>query len=162
MIISQPFYFFKWAFLPLSKINVKITHTLVIYIAMQELYAPMALTYTLARDYIHCYAMITYQACGLDKKIDKSKLVDFFGVPDWIRTNDTKRRRLVLYPAELRIRIQSYSILALFMPFCKRFALRFLFSTKKSAKRALPIFPFFSLRFPLRLKDGCILQTPRR
>ncbi len=27
-----------------------------------------------------------------------------FGVPDWIRTNGTKRRRLVLYPAELRIR----------------------------------------------------------
>ena len=26
-----------------------------------------------------------------------------FGVPDWIRTNGTKRRRLVLYPAELRI-----------------------------------------------------------
>ena len=25
------------------------------------------------------------------------------GVPDWIRTNDTRRRRPVLYPAELRI-----------------------------------------------------------
>ena len=28
----------------------------------------------------------------------------FFGVPDWSRTNDTQRRRLVLYPTELRIR----------------------------------------------------------
>ena len=28
----------------------------------------------------------------------------FCGVPDWIRTNDTQRRRLVLYPTELRIR----------------------------------------------------------
>ena len=44
-------------------------------------------------------------------------------------------RRRVLYPAELRIRIQSYSILAVFAGICKRFALRFLFSTKKSAKR---------------------------
>ena len=25
------------------------------------------------------------------------------GVPDWIRTNDTRRRRPVLYPAELRV-----------------------------------------------------------
>ena len=31
--------------------------------------------------------------------------VAVFGVPDWIRTNGTKRRRLVLYPAELMVHI---------------------------------------------------------
>ena len=35
----------------------------------------------------------------------------FFGVPDWIRTNGTKRRRLVLYPAELRIRVHLKAFL---------------------------------------------------
>ena len=29
---------------------------------------------------------ITYQACGLNKKFDKSKLVEFFGRSDRIRT----------------------------------------------------------------------------
>lgn len=29
----------------------------------------------------------------------------FCGAPDWIRTNDTRRRRPVLYPTELRVRI---------------------------------------------------------
>ena len=71
--------------------------------------------------------------------------LSFFGVPDWIRTNGTKRRRLVLYPTELRIRMQSYSILAFFIRFCKRFFRRFLFSTKKSAKLPNPRFADFPL-----------------
>ena len=44
-------------------------------------------------------------ALALDKKIDKSKLVDFFGAPWRIRTVDTKRRRLVLYPAGLMVHL---------------------------------------------------------
>ena len=39
------------------------------------------------------------------QKNHPQKRSGFFGVPDWIRTNGTKRRRLVLYPAELRIHL---------------------------------------------------------
>ena len=60
----------------------------------------------------------------------------FFGVPDWIRTNGTKRRRLVLYPAELRIRT-------------------FLFKPRRKIGAALfkkvPIFYYFLLSFCKRL-----------
>ena len=35
--------------------------------------------------------------------VDKRGFFD--GAPDWIRTNDTRRRRPVLYPAGLRVRI---------------------------------------------------------
>ena len=52
----------------------------------------------------------------------------FCGVPDWIRTNDTQRRRLVLYPTELRIRIFSFSkkstyILLFFTSFLQAFVI---------------------------------------
>ena len=36
--------------------------------------------------------------------------IPLFGVPDWIRTNDTRRRRPVLYPAELRIHFLDFSL----------------------------------------------------
>ncbi len=42
------------------------------------------------------------------------------GVPDWIRTNGTKRRRLVLYPTELRIRF-AFIFYYFCLPFSKRF-----------------------------------------
>ena len=38
-----------------------------------------------------------------NEKADKLRKLIGFGVPDWIRTNDTRRRRPVLYPAELRV-----------------------------------------------------------
>ena len=41
----------------------------------------------------------------INQKTTPQKGDGLFGVPDWIRTNGTKRRRLVLYPAELRIRL---------------------------------------------------------
>ena len=41
------------------------------------------------------------------KEKDSLTEVFFFGVPDWIRTNGTRRRRPVLYPAELRIRFRE-------------------------------------------------------
>ena len=50
-----------------------------------------------------------------NEKTDKLRQLIGFGVPDWIRTNDTRRRRPVLYPAELRIRAQSA---ILFYCFC--------------------------------------------
>ena len=53
--------------------------------------------------------------------------LSFFGVPDWIRTNDTRRRRPVLYPAELRIHafraIFSKNAIIFYyfsLPLCKR------------------------------------------
>lgn len=50
----------------------------------------------------------------------------------WIRTNGTKRRRLVLYPAELRIRISFVlSIVAVFPAFGKCFLPLFSIGDKK-------------------------------
>ena len=40
------------------------------------------------RRYHTRWRVITYQACGLNKKIDKSKLVDFFGGDDQIWTDE--------------------------------------------------------------------------
>ena len=42
--------------------------------------------------------VITYQACGLNKKIDKSKLVDFFGGGCWIRTSEVVDNRFTVCP----------------------------------------------------------------
>ena len=41
--------------------------------------------------------VIPYQACGLNKKFDKSKLVEFFGRGAKTRTLDTQFWRLVFY-----------------------------------------------------------------
>ena len=65
-------------------------------------------------------------------KTGTANAVPVFGVPDWIRTNDTQRRRLVLYPTELRIRflrknkislvfvLKTYIFYYFLLSFCKR------------------------------------------
>ena len=54
-------------------------------------------------------------------KKPKSFDLDFFGTPWRIRTVDTKRRRLVLYPAELMVHICCDGIISHFVPDCKPF-----------------------------------------
>ena len=56
----------------------------------------------------HCLLARTNEALFLSTKYVQTPAQNVFwagvcGVPDWIRTNDTRRRRPVLYPAELRI-----------------------------------------------------------
>ena len=48
-------------------------------------------------DDIHDCVVMICQACGLDKKFDKSKLVEFFGRGRRTRTHDTQFWRLVFY-----------------------------------------------------------------
>ena len=42
--------------------------------------------------------VIPYQACGLNKKFDKSKLVEFFGGERWIRTIEVGDNRFTVCP----------------------------------------------------------------
>ena len=56
----------------------------------------------------HCLLARTNKALFLSTKYVQTPAQNVFwagvcGVPDWIRTNDTRRRRPVLYPAELRV-----------------------------------------------------------
>ena len=54
------------------------------------------------------------------KKFDKSKLVEFFGLPEQIRTVDLQSRSLTRYPAVPRVDCLRL-IIAYYMPFFKTF-----------------------------------------
>ena len=99
-------------------------------------------------------------------KKSKSCDLDFFGTPWRIRTVDTKRQRLVLYPAELMVRILVCDgIIPYFYSNCKAFAQKCdslslffvpLFSTVESAYKSL------SRRFSTTLLADGVLVVPIR
>ena len=74
-----------------------------------------------------------------NEKADKLRKLIGFGVPDWIRTNDTQRRRLVLYPTELLVRSRSivYHISLPFSTPLAKFVLVEIGNKRKFRKRGL-------------------------